>query len=62
MENLIIDSNECTGCLVCVDLCPTLFINIDEDFIPTPTDMDITDIECAYEVVDFCPFDAISIE
>ena len=59
MAKLLIDDNECIGCNLCVELCPDLFIPT--YFVPIPTDMDVQDIQCAYDSVIFCPTEAISI-
>jgi len=59
MRKLYIDANECIGCNLCVELCPSLFV--ETDFVPAPLPVDVTDIRCAEDSVDFCPVDAISI-
>ena len=62
MKKLVIDNDECIGCFICVDLCPTMFESIDGNFVPTPVDCDVTNIRCAIDVVDLCPVEAMSIK
>lgn len=59
MKKLVIDSNECIGCGLCVELCPDLF-SLGE-FVPVPTEDDVTYESCAKDAVDFCPVSAILI-
>ena len=60
MKKLIIDEDECIGCDMCWELCPDLFTNT--GFVPVPTEQDVSDEQCAYDSVDFCPVEAISIK
>ena len=59
MKTLVINSNECIGCNLCVELCPDLFSL--GDFAPIPTENDVTYEPCAADSVDFCPVSAIDI-
>ena len=59
MKRLMINSKECIGCDLCVDLCPKLFDR--SDFVPIVSDEDVTNNQCARDVIDFCPTNAISI-
>jgi ferredoxin len=60
MKYLHVNINACIGCDLCVDLCPDLFKTT--GFAPEPVDKDISNNRCAYDAVDFCPVDAITIE
>jgi ferredoxin len=59
MEKLLINESECIGCDLCVELCPDLF-SVGK-FVPNIIDKDVTNIQCAKDVVGFCPTNAISI-
>lgn len=59
MKKLVIDVEECIGCDLCVELCPDLFTKT--EFVPKPTERDVTNIQCAKDAVDFCPVNVISI-
>lgn len=54
----IVDRNECTGCGLCVDECPSEAISLDEDGISTIDEDKCT--ECG-ACVDICPCVAISL-
>ena len=59
-----VDAETCTGCGLCVDICPDVFAFDDEGNIavviadPIPTDAE----ETCQDAADDCPVDAISIE
>jgi len=59
MKKLVISKDECLGCDLCVELCPDLFTKT--DFVPIPTESDVTNIQCAKDAVAFCPTNAIYI-
>ncbi len=52
-----IDSDECTGCGLCVDDCPTDAISLNDDVASVDDGLCIDCNIC----VDICPTDAISI-
>ncbi|MDI6799809.1 MAG: 4Fe-4S binding protein [Actinomycetota bacterium] len=59
MPRPIVDSDECTGCGICVDVCPNDVLELVDD-ISSPTNEDACDGcgLCAEE----CPMEAIVIE
>lgn len=54
----VVDRNECTGCGLCVDECPTEAISLDDEGIATVNPEECT--ECG-ACVDVCPCAAISL-
>ena len=60
--NAVIDVDACTGCGLCVDICPEVFALVDdvakvlEDPIPEEF------AETAKEAAESCPVEAITIE
>lgn len=52
-----IDSDACTGCGLCVDVCPTCAISLNDDVASVDEGLCI---DCGI-CVDVCPTDAISI-
>jgi ferredoxin len=58
-----VDESLCSGCGVCVDVCPDVFEMGDEDLVvvkvdPVPSDME----QDCQDAADQCPCDAIIIE
>ena len=58
---VIVDEDMCTGCGLCVDICPEVFSMADDvaEVIADPVPED--DIEACQEAAESCPVDAISI-
>lgn len=55
-----IDREECTGCGICVDECPTEALELDSEDIATLARPDVCD-SCA-TCEDACPTEAITME
>jgi len=59
----IVDKNECTGCSLCIDICPALFKMDTDDKAVAILEVVPKDQEsCAKEAKDGCPLVAISIQ
>ncbi len=56
-----IDEESCTGCGLCVDICPEIF-ELGEDGLAHVTKADPPANGCYREAADDCPSDAIIIE
>ena len=57
-----VDEDACTGCSLCVDVCPEVF-EMDGD-VARAKGGELSDeqVECAEEAADSCPVDAISVD
>jgi len=59
---VVIDSDECTGCEACVELCPEIFVYDDVTEVATVIMPEGGDEECIDETIDTCPVECISWE
>mgnify|MGYP003343646520 CR=1 FL=1 len=60
--NAIVDPDMCTGCGLCPDICPAVFV-MDGDVAKAKTDTVPSDVEDACrDAAESCPVDAISIK
>ena len=59
----VIDHDLCTGCELCVDTCPEVFVMREDGLAYVLTEHpDIEDYDCTREAADLCPVDAITIQ
>lgn len=57
-----VDEDACTGCGLCVDVCPKIF-EMDGDVARAKGgELSNEDVECAEEAADSCPVEAISVD
>ena len=59
---IVIESDECTGCETCVELCPEVFAFDDVAEVATVIMPDGGDQDCVEEVIVTCPVECISWE
>ncbi|MCK9266146.1 ferredoxin [bacterium] len=62
MVKITIDVEECTGCGLCVDICPEVFEMKDDKAIVKTTDVSDDVLEEAKDAQESCPAEAITIE
>lgn len=59
MKKIVLDSNECIGCDLCVDICPKMFTST--SFLPKVNKIDASSVSCIDDAVEICPAGALSI-
>jgi ferredoxin len=57
-----VDPETCTGCGLCVDACPAVFVLRDELAVVIADPIPAADEDAAREAADDCPVEAIKIE
>jgi len=62
MKKIIVDANLCTGCGLCVDICPEVFEMKDDLSVVKTSDVSGDIAEKVKESQESCPVEAIIIE
>lgn len=57
-----VDKDECTGCELCVDICPEVFRMDDDWFAEAYGEVTADNLESAQEAADSCPVECITVE
>jgi ferredoxin len=57
-----VDEDECTGCGLCLDICPEVFGMDGEVARAKGGELSDEEVECAEEAADSCPVEAISVD
>jgi ferredoxin len=62
MKKIVVDANLCTGCGLCVDICPEVFEMKDDLSVVKTSDVSGDIAEKVKEAQESCPVEAIIIE
>jgi ferredoxin len=57
-----VDEDACTGCGLCVDVCPEVFEMDGDTARAKGGELSDEEVECADEAADSCPVEAISVD
>ena len=61
-RRVVIDTDECTGCETCVELCPDVFKFNDADEVAEVINAEGDPEDCIEEAIDSCPVECIHWE
>lgn len=57
-----VDKDSCTGCELCVDICPEVFMMDDDGYSEAYGEVTDENLELAQEAEDSCPVSCITVE